>query len=64
MGVLISGGIGGAVGYSTHKTQEEVLKALEEERTPASTLSKETNRALLELWRMEDVEAARGRRGR
>lgn len=52
------------LGYSTHTTAEELAEAQEVKRNPESGISEEINRALLELWRMDEVEFARTRRSR
>ena len=64
LGISAAGGLGLILGHSTHTTAEELMEALEVKRNPESGISQEMNRALLELWKMEDVEFARTRRGR
>ena len=64
LGISAAGGLGLILGHSTHTTPEEVAEALEVKRNPDSGISEEINRALLELWRMEEVEFARTRRSR
>ena len=64
LGVPMGAGVGFTVGYSTRTTPEELMHSMEAESSPESALSEEINRALLELWRMEDLEFARNRQGR
>ncbi len=64
LGVSAAGGLGLILGHSTHTTAEELMEALEVKPNPGSDISEEINRALLELWRMEEVEFARTRRSR
>ena len=52
-------GIGAALGRAGHATQEELTAAHEAARIRDQGISREVNRTLLELWKMEDVEAAR-----
>lgn len=58
---LVAGGVGWYVGEQSHATAEEVAAEREAAAAPESELSKELNRAMLELWRMEDVEYMRNR---
>lgn len=51
--------IGSALGRASHATQEELTAAQEAARARDMDVSREVNRMLLELWKMEDVEAAR-----
>lgn len=64
MGIAVAGGVGLALGYSAHPSPEEVVQESETERSPKSLTSEDLDRALMELWRMEDVEYARNTRGR
>lgn len=49
------------LGLRSHRTSEELAATLEESQVRDAFISKEVNRTLLELWKMEDVEAGRGR---
>lgn len=62
--VVVSGGVGIYLGLQSYSTLEEVRAELAAERAPTTTgeLSSEVNRAMLELWRMEDVEFMRNGR--
>lgn len=64
LGVSLAGGVGLILGHLAHTTPEELAKEVEAEQNPDAGISKEVNRTLLELWKMEEVEAARARRGR
>lgn len=58
--VLASGfAVGAALGYAGRTTPEELTAAREEARQRDLSVSSEVNRVLLELWKMEDVEAVR-----
>lgn len=57
-----AGTIGLLLGMQSHTTAAEITAAEEARNQPSTMeLSKEVNRTLLQLWRMEDVEAARNR---
>ncbi|HSW27853.1 MAG TPA: hypothetical protein VLH75_00045 [Longimicrobiales bacterium] len=51
--------IGLALGRASHMTQEKLTAGREAARARDLGVSSEVNRVLLELWRMEDIEAAR-----
>ena len=53
---------GMVLGSAGHATQESLTQAEVSARTRDRSISSEVNRTLLELWRMEDVEALRGSR--
>lgn len=55
-------GLGLALGRASHATAFE-LQAEAEERAADRLISSEVNRVLFELWKMEDLEAVRGRAG-
>ena len=59
--LLVAGVAGGAVGLGSHRTQEDLTEAQQVDRTKDIDISKEVNRTLLNLWKMEDVEAVRNR---
>lgn len=59
LAVLIAGLVGGYVGLESHRTQAELTEAQEVRRAEEVDLSAEVNRTLLQLWKMEDVEAVR-----
>ena len=63
--IVVSGGVGVYMGLRSHSTLEEVrAEAAADARGPVGPgdLSSEVNKAMLELWRMEDVEFMRNRR--
>ena len=62
--VLLAGGAGLYLGFRSHRSSEQLTDEREQARIDAATdpLSQETNRMLMELWRMEDVEFQRNRR--
>ena len=64
LGVSAAGGLGLILGRSAHTSAEELTEALEVKQKPGSDISEEINRALLELWRMEEVEFTRTRHSR
>lgn len=53
-------GLGIALGRASHASAAQ-LHAEAERRMADDLVSAQVNRVLLELWKMEDVEAARGR---
>ena len=57
--MLLAGSAGAYVGYASHKTAQEVTAAKDAARNRKDEISSEVNRTLLELWKMEDVEALR-----
>jgi hypothetical protein len=57
--LVFSGGIGWALGKVSHRTVEEVSAEYATARRRDLDISAEVNRTLLELWKMEDVQAAR-----
>jgi len=64
--VVVAGGVGVYTGWRSHTTAEQ-LRAEAEAAVATEDimdLSKEVNRTLLELWKMEDVEFMRNNRGR
>ncbi len=66
LGMVFSAGLalalGWVVGVRSHATAEELTVAQEARRATDVDISSEINRALLELWKMEDVEYQRNRR--
>jgi hypothetical protein len=54
--VILAAGIGLYVGMVTHRTSEEITRERNDQRELQQDITRETNRVLLELWRMEDVE--------
>jgi hypothetical protein len=56
-------GVGWAVGHRAHRTVQEVIES-QRETSVEGEISKEVNRTLLELWKMEDVQYDRNRRPR
>lgn len=59
--LILAGGAGLALGLESHSTAAGLSAAAEASRVKDLDISQEVNRTLLELWRMEDVEAQRGR---
>lgn len=58
--ILLSGAIGLAVGYMSHTSPSELAAEGEAARRGGSSeVSAEVNRVLMELWRMEEIEAGR-----
>ena len=59
-----AGGVGAAIGLRSHTTSEELVTAGARREAAEMDISKDLNRTLLELWKMEDVEFMRnsGRR--
>lgn len=53
--------VGAALGLSSHETQETLTRREEASARQDLDISKEVNRTLLQLWKMEDLEAARNR---
>lgn len=62
--VAVAGAVGYLLGLGSHRTQEELRSDAEAgaRKELDLSISKEVNRTLLELWKMEDVEAMRNRR--
>ena len=55
--LVLGGGIGLYLGYRSHRSPEDLTDARNATRqSPLFDASRETNRVLLELWRMEDLE--------
>ena len=50
--------VGLVLGLMSHSSAEE-LRMADERQNTAPELSREVNRTLLQLWKMEDLEAAR-----
>lgn len=63
LSVVVAGGVGLAMGLSSRRSAEEILAQQRAAERPSDLqISREVNRTLLELWRMEEVEAQRNRR--
>jgi hypothetical protein len=63
LSLVAAGGLGLALGLESHATPEELAAPAQGPRGPLDReISEQVNRTLLELWRMEDVEAGRARR--
>ena len=56
---VVAGSAGAYIGYSSHTTPQEVTAAQDAAMRLDADVSKEVNRTLLELWKMEDVESLR-----
>ncbi len=61
LGMALGFAVGAALGLATHETSAELTDALETARKQDAEVSREVNRVLLELWKMEDAEQIRGR---
>ena len=59
--LALAGVVGSGVGRGSHRTQEQLTAAQQQSRVRDFDISKEVNRTLLNLWKMEDVEAVRNR---
>jgi hypothetical protein len=59
--MLVAGAGGLMLGRSSHRTRDEILAEQAQQRGKDKFISGEVNRTLLELWKMEDVEALRNR---
>ena len=57
--LAVAGGIGWVLGKGSHRTAEEVSAENATARRRDMDISAEVNRTLLELWKMENVQAAR-----
>jgi hypothetical protein len=57
--MVVAGAVGAGIGLASHATREEITAEQEAVRAQDQFISKEVNRSLLELWKMEDVEALR-----
>lgn len=57
--LVIAGGIGVFAGMRGNATRDELTARQEAQQSQNADISSEVNRALMELWRMEDVEAFR-----
>lgn len=58
--VLVSGGVGVALGLHNRTTAEDFIAEQEEAARPRDVdITREVNRTLLELWRMEEAEVLR-----
>lgn len=58
---IVAASAGAYVGMSSHTTREALTEAQRAARQRDIDISSEINRTLLELWKMEDVEALRNR---
>ena len=56
LAITASAGVGLFLGLRSHRTSEQITDERNDTREQQQELSRETNRVLLELWRMEDVE--------
>lgn len=62
LSVILAGGLGWYLGASRQPTPQEFADEMSRSGERGLDISGEVNRTLLELWRMEEVEAGRGRR--
>lgn len=63
LSLVAAGSLGMYLGIQSHRTPEEMSERAERRRSNDLDISKEVNRTLLELWRMEEIEAQRARGG-
>lgn len=56
-----AGALGAYVGHESHQTPQEITAAQEQARMKDLDISWQVNRTLLQLWKMEDVEALRNK---
>jgi hypothetical protein len=57
LALALAGGLGLYLGYNSHQSSQDITNARYATRqSPLFDASQETNRVLLDLWRMEDVE--------
>jgi len=56
MAVALAAGTGLYLGLRSHRTSEQLTDDRNDVRERDLDITRETNRVLLELWRMEDVE--------
>jgi hypothetical protein len=54
--LALAGGVGAYLGLITHRTSAQLTDERNDLRELQEGITRETNRVLLELWRMEDVE--------
>jgi type VI protein secretion system component VasK len=57
--MALAGGAGGWIGFASHRSAEELTAAHAASRERDLDISWQVNRTLLQLWKMEDVEALR-----
>ncbi|MHB1193625.1 MAG: hypothetical protein ACYC6F_11315 [Longimicrobiales bacterium] len=57
--LAVAGGIGWSLGNGSHRTVQEISAEFATAKRRDLDISAEVNRTLLQLWKMEDVEAAR-----
>jgi hypothetical protein len=57
--MVAAGAVGAYVGYASHQTAETITAAREAAHQRDLDISWQVNRTLLQLWKMEDVEALR-----
>ena len=60
--LVLSWVVGYAIGVQSHRTPEEIARAMTESNSAQSPLERERDNILAELWRMEMVEAQRNSR--
>ncbi len=60
--LLVAGAVGWGLGLGAHQSAEEITESAREQEVQDLDISREVNRTLLELWRMEEIEAQRGQR--
>jgi len=61
LAVVVAGAVGWGLGRQDQPTQTSLQQEAVQQRAADLDISREVNRALLEIWRMEEVEANRNR---
>ena len=56
MTLALAGGTGLYLGYRAHRSSEQLTDERNAARGQQFDITRETNRVLMELWRMEDAE--------
>ena len=58
---VLAAALGAGLGLMSHRSPEQIRQEHQAQTRQDLDISKEVNRTLLELWKMEDVEALRNR---
>lgn len=61
--LVAAGSVGLYLGIQSHTSPRDISERAEDRRIRDLDISQEVNRTLLELWRMEELEAQRARGG-
>jgi hypothetical protein len=59
--MVVAAAGGTYVGHASHRSPKELVADQDLSRQQDRSISREVNRTLLQLWKMEDVEALRER---